>query len=103
MEDMEEKTGEMEAPEGGAAGSPEELTQVLDGIMASTDAMKTVAEAFMQMGKEAPAQKLMQASELAASALGELMGGGGKPAKGPQPVAQADAMTGGRPGAKMMG
>ena len=89
--------------EAAAGGGPEELKGVLDGIMASTDAMKTVAEAFMQMGQQGPAEKLMQASELASGALQEIMSGGKAAPKGPQAVAPADAMSGGRPGAKMVG
>lgn len=94
---------EQMAPEGQeqGGGSQEELKAALDGIMASTDAMKTVAEAFMQMGQKGPAQKLMQASDLAASALQELMGGGGAPKKGPA-MAQ-DAMTAGNPNAIPVG
>lgn len=72
-----------EAPEQGPAEDPKaQLMEALDGLMSATEAMKTVGEAFMQMGQKGPAQKLMQAGDMAAGAIQEMLGGGGgqKPA-----------------------
>jgi hypothetical protein len=93
QEMVETPEGETQEPAQGAEGGVEDA---INGIMASADAMKTVAEAFMQMGQEGPAQKLMQASELASSALQEMLGAGG-PAKGPAKGAMPaqDAMAAG--------
>lgn len=76
---------EMTQGQQGAADPQAQIKEALEGVMASTDAMKAVAEAFAQMGQKGPAAKLSQAADLASSAIQEMMGQGGasKPAAKP--------------------
>jgi hypothetical protein len=82
---------ELPPQEGQPQGTPEdELKGALDGLMQASEAMTTVAEAFMQMGQKGPAMKLAQAGQMASQAIQELLGGG-KPAGNPQSVQDPNA------------